>query len=160
MPWHGWTAHGSTFARPRPPRPCPHPRRLRHYHPLPQDAPDVQPRGRTVQLPPLKHVQLPPLKHVVIFPPQGSERSNTWGHMPKRAIDPLPQVRSSGASRCSAESSGSGASSQSSQAAHSSPDGSGVLAVETHAMGMVDEKLNAEAMLAVPTFRSSHCVIL
>lgn len=152
MPWHGWTAHVSTLARSRPPRPCPHPRRLRHYRPLPQNAPDVQPRVRTVQL--------PPLKHVVTFPPQGAERSKTWGHMPKRAIDPLPPVRSSGGSRCSAESSCSGASSQSSQAPHSSPDGSGVLAIETHAMGMVDEKLNAESMPAVPTFRSSLCAIL
>ena len=154
MPWHSWTAHFSTFARwgrpspPSPSRPRPHPRRLRHYHPLPQDGPDVQPRGRTVQL--------PPLKHVIPSPPQGSERSKTWEHLPKRSIDPLPPVRRSGVSRSSADSSYSGASSQ---APHSSPDGPGVLAIETHAMGMVDETLYAEAM-RLPTLRSSLCAIL
>lgn len=142
-----WGGH----PRPRPPRPRPHPRRLRHYHPLPQDAPDVQPRARTVHL--------PPLKHVVPSPPQGSERSKTWGALPKRSIDPLPPVRGSGVSRCSAESSCSGASSP---APHSSPDGPGALAIETHAMGMVDEKLNEESFneMTGSSFRSSLCAIL
>ena len=88
--------------------------------------------------------------------PPRPERSKTWEHLPKRSIDPLPPVRRSGVSRSSADSSYSGASSQ---APHSSPDGPGVLAIETHAMGMVDETLYAEAM-RLPTLRSSLCAIL
>ena len=91
-PWHGWTApflrllarRGKQWmASPKlcPSRHRPHPCRPCHHRPLPQTIPDSETKVQIVQLPP-------------ISPPT---HARSWTQ--KRAVDPLPQARTSELSR-------------------------------------------------------------